>query len=110
MALEPRSRLTCLTGPDRRERVRRIAVVALALLVAGVACGGPRSPGDVEREAGALDDRLAAGDYRERCGLSPTSTSSSLPGTARHRWSSPGSRIGRWQPSSRTAGAGPPMR
>ena len=64
MALEPRSRLTCLTAPDRWERVRRIAAVALALLVAGVACGGPRSPGDVEREARALDDRLAAGDYQ----------------------------------------------
>ena len=64
MALEPRSRLTCPTAAEGRERSRCIAVVALALLVAGIACTGRLPAGDVEREARALDDRLAAGDYQ----------------------------------------------
>lgn len=48
------------------DRHHCIAAGALALvLVAVVACGGVRSGHDVDEVAGAIIDRLAAGDYRE---------------------------------------------
>lgn len=67
MALDYRSRPTtqASTVAGCRERVRRIAPHVLTLLlVTGVACGGPRSAEDVDRETRAIDDLLTAGDYQ----------------------------------------------
>ena len=67
MALDYKSRLTIGASTDAGCRdafaVSRLHALRL-LLAAGVACGGPGSPGASSETSRAIDDRLTAGDYQ----------------------------------------------